>query len=131
MRIFVTNRLPEHTTIHWHGICLPNGMDGVGGLTQPHIEPGETYVYEFTLRQHGSFMYHPHADEMLQMAIGMMGMFIIHPKVTERAARRSRLLLHAACLGHRSGRLHAEAGHHDRVQHVDLQQPRVSRASTR
>ena len=64
VRILVTNRLPEHTTIHWHGIFLPNGMDGVGGLTQPQIEPGETYVYEFTLRQHGSLMYHPHADEM-------------------------------------------------------------------
>ena len=80
VRILVTNRLPEHTTIHWHGIFLPNGMDGVGGLTQPHIKPGETYVYEFPLRQHGTFMYHPHADEMLQVAVGMMGMFVIHPK---------------------------------------------------
>ena len=41
VRILVTNRLPEHTTIHWHGIFLPNGMDGVGGLTQPHIKPGQ------------------------------------------------------------------------------------------
>ena len=80
VRILVTNRLPEHTTIHWHGIFLPNGMDGVGGLNQPHIKPGETYVYEFTLRQHGTFMYHPHADEMLQLAVGMMGVFVIHPK---------------------------------------------------
>ena len=79
VRIFVTNRLPEHTTIHWHGILLPSGMDGVGGLSQPHIAPGETYVYEFTLRQHGTHMYHPHADEMVQLAVGMMGMFIIHP----------------------------------------------------
>lgn len=80
VRILVTNKLPEHTTIHWHGIFLPNGMDGVGGLNQPHIKPGETYVYEFTLRQHGTFMYHPHADEMLQLAVGMMGFFIIHPR---------------------------------------------------
>jgi len=80
VRLIVTNRLPEHTTIHWHGLILPNGMDGVGGLTQPQINPGETYVYEFTLRQSGTFMYHPHADEMVQMAMGMMGMFIIHPK---------------------------------------------------
>jgi L-ascorbate oxidase len=80
VRILVTNRLPEHTSIHWHGIRLPNGMDGVGGLTQPHIQPGETYAYEFTLRQHGSFMYHPHADELVQVAVGMMGMFIIHPR---------------------------------------------------
>ncbi len=80
VRLIVTNKLPEHTTIHWHGLILPNGMDGVGGLTQSAIAPGETYVYEFTLRQSGTFMYHPHADEMVQMALGMMGMFIIHPK---------------------------------------------------
>ncbi len=80
VRIYVTNRLPEHTTIHWHGILLPSGMDGVGGLSQPQIKSGETYVYEFTLRQHGTHMYHPHADEMVQLAVGMMGMFIIHPK---------------------------------------------------
>ncbi len=80
VRILVTNRLPEHTTIHWHGIILQNGMDGVGGLTQPHIKPGETFVYEFTLRQHGTYMYHPHADETVQMAMGMMGFLVIHPK---------------------------------------------------
>ena len=84
IRVFVTNKLPEHTTIHWHGIFLPNGMDGVGGLNQPHIQPGETWAYEFTLRQHGTFMYHPHAGEMLQLAMGMMGFFIIHPKQPEK-----------------------------------------------
>lgn len=83
VRIYVTNRLPEHTTVHWHGILLPSGMDGVGGLSQPHIKPGETFVYEFTLRQHGTHMYHPHADENTQMAFGMMGLFIIHPREPE------------------------------------------------
>lgn len=80
VRIYVTNRLPEHTSIHWHGIRLPNGMDGVGGLTQPHIAPGETYVYEFTLQRSGTFMYHPHSDDMVQVAMGMMGAFIVHPR---------------------------------------------------
>lgn len=80
VRILVTNNLPEHTTIHWHGILLPSGMDGVGGLNQPHIKPGETFAYEFELNQNGSYMYHPHADEMVQLAVGMMGLFIIHPK---------------------------------------------------
>jgi FtsP/CotA-like multicopper oxidase with cupredoxin domain len=80
VRILVTNALKEHTTIHWHGLLLPSGMDGVGGLNQPHIQPGETFAYEFTLNQHGTHMYHPHGDEMVQMAVGMMGMFIIHPK---------------------------------------------------
>jgi len=84
VRILVTNRLPEHTSVHWHGIFLPNGMDGVAGLTQPHIQPGETFVYEFTLRQNGTFMYHPHADEMVQMALGMQGFFVVHPRVSEQ-----------------------------------------------
>jgi len=81
VRIFVTNKLPEHTTIHWHGQRLPNGMDGVGGLTQPQIPVGKTFVYEFVARRPGTFMYHPHADEMTQMAMGMMGFWVTHPKV--------------------------------------------------
>ncbi|MCE9657963.1 MAG: copper oxidase [Burkholderiales bacterium] len=80
VRVFVTNKLPEHTSVHWHGQRLPNGMDGVTGLTQPGISPGKTFVYEFVARRPGTFMYHPHADEMVQMAMGMMGFWITHPK---------------------------------------------------
>ena len=84
VRIFVTNKLPEHTSIHWHGQRLPNGMDGVGGLTQPHIPAGKTFVYEFEARRAGTFMYHPHADEMVQMAMGMMGFWVTHPRDPRR-----------------------------------------------
>ena len=80
VRIFVTNKLPEHTSIHWHGQRLPNGMDGVAGLNQPAIPVGKTFVYEFAARRPGTFMYHPHADEMVQMAMGMMGFWVTHPK---------------------------------------------------
>ncbi|NHQ89832.1 multicopper oxidase family protein [Janthinobacterium lividum] len=80
VRIFVTNKLPEHTSVHWHGQRLPNGMDGVTGLTQPGIAPGKTFVYEFVAKRPGTFMYHPHADEMTQMAMGMMGFWVTHPK---------------------------------------------------
>ncbi len=80
IRIYVTNRLPAATSIHWHGAHLPSGMDGVSGLTQRAIPPGETFRYEWTLRQHGTLMYHSHHDEMTQMALGMMGLFIIHPR---------------------------------------------------
>ena len=96
VRIYVTNKLPERTSVHWHGVLLPNGMDGVAGLNQPHIEPGETYVYEFPLRQHGTQMYHPHSDEMVQMALGMMGFFLIHPRAAEapRVDRDFCIMLH-------------------------------------
>jgi FtsP/CotA-like multicopper oxidase with cupredoxin domain len=83
VRFYVTNRLDVPTSVHWHGLHLPNGMDGVGGLTQRPIFPGETFRYEFTLVQHGTFMYHSHHDEMTQMAMGMMGLFVIHPRHPE------------------------------------------------
>jgi FtsP/CotA-like multicopper oxidase with cupredoxin domain len=83
VRIFVTNKLNEPTTVHWHGLFVPNGMDGVTGLNQKPIQPGETFKYEFTLTQNGTYMYHPHYDEMVQIALGMMGFFIIHPKTPE------------------------------------------------
>src|ERR1700733_6882914 len=97
VRLFVTNRLPEATRVHWHGQRLPNGMDGVVGLNQPPVEPGETYVYEFTLRQHGTLMYHPHSDEMVQMALGMMGFFVVHPRGgahVDRVDRDFAIMLH-------------------------------------
>ena len=96
VRIFVTNKLPERTSVHWHGFLLPNGMDGVAGLNQPHIDVGETYVYEFTLRQSGTLLYHPHSDEMVQMALGMMGFFIVHPRGGEapRVDRDFAIILH-------------------------------------
>lgn len=83
VRIYVTNRLAEPTSVHWHGILLPNGMDGVSGLNQKPIPPGKTAKYEFTLRQFGTHMYHPHFDEMVQIGMGMQGLFIIHPRARE------------------------------------------------
>jgi len=80
VRLYVTNRLPEPTTVHWHGVILPNGMDGVSGITQKPIQVGETHLYEFTFAKAGTFMYHPHYDEMTQMALGMVGMIVVHPK---------------------------------------------------
>jgi len=80
LRIYVTNHLPEPTTVHWHGVILPNGMDGVAGLTQKPIPVGETFMYELTVKYPGTFMYHPHFDEMTQIALGMAGMLIVHPK---------------------------------------------------
>jgi FtsP/CotA-like multicopper oxidase with cupredoxin domain len=80
VRIFVTNKLPEYTTVHWHGVHVPNGMDGVAGLTQPPIQPGESWVYEFDMLHAGTFMYHPHADDTVQMAMGLLGCIVVHPQ---------------------------------------------------
>ena len=80
IRIYVTNKLKVPTTVHWHGIYLPNGMDGVSSLNQRAIAPGETFKYEWTLRQHGTYMYHSHHDTMIQEGMGLAGMLVVHPR---------------------------------------------------
>lgn len=80
IRIYVTNKLAVPTTVHWHGLILPCNMDGVAGLTQRTIKPGEIFRYEFKCVQHGTFMYHSHKDTMTQEGMGLIGMFIIHPR---------------------------------------------------
>ena len=94
VRIYVTNALPERTSVHWHGVFVPHGMDGVAGLTQAPIEPGKTFRYEFTFDRAGTFMYHPHADEMTQIALGMMGMIVVHPKRRAERIRDFALFTH-------------------------------------
>ncbi len=78
VRFIVENRLPEDTTIHWHGLEVPIEMDGVPVISQKPIKPGSRFVYEFTLHQNGTFFYHSHGA--MQEMIGMIGLFIIHPK---------------------------------------------------
>jgi FtsP/CotA-like multicopper oxidase with cupredoxin domain len=95
LRIYVTNKLPEPTSVHWHGVFLPNGMDGVAGLTQKSIPAGKTFKYEFTMQKPGTFMYHPHFDEMTQIALGMVGMIVVHPKRADgRRVRDYSLMAH-------------------------------------
>jgi len=77
VRIFVSNKLGEDTTVHWHGIRLPNAMDGVPGLTQPPIAPGKSFTYEFTAPDAGTFWYHPHADTLQQLGRGLAGALIV------------------------------------------------------
>ncbi|MBX5132669.1 multicopper oxidase family protein [Rhizobium lentis] len=79
-RLVVENRLDQETTVHWHGIRLPNAMDGVPGLTQPPIGPGESYVYEFTPPDAGTFWYHPHANSLEQLGRGLAGAVIVEER---------------------------------------------------
>ncbi|HEY3393402.1 MAG TPA: copper oxidase [Lacipirellulaceae bacterium] len=78
VRIVVHNNLPEGTTVHWHGLELPNAMDGVHGITQDPIPTGGTFNYEFDLHQDGTFFYHSHGP--MQEIMGMTGLFVIHPR---------------------------------------------------
>lgn len=80
VRVIVTNRLPVPTTVHWHGVDLNWKMDGVPGITQPPIQPGETFTYEFVATPAGTRMYHPHQDSNAQLELGLYGALIIEPR---------------------------------------------------
>ena len=84
VRITVINKLGEDTTVHWHGIRLPNAMDGVPGLTQRPIRPGESFIYEFTPPDAGTFWYHPHVHETVQMEHGLYGPIVVRSDAEPR-----------------------------------------------
>lgn len=78
IRILFENKLPEATTVHWHGLEVPLNMDGVPFISQPLVQPGGTFIYEYTVHQNGTFFYHSHMP--MQQMMGMIGFFIIHAK---------------------------------------------------
>lgn len=77
VRVEVDNALPTPTAVHWHGVRVPNDMDGVPFVTQPPIKPGERFVYEFQLPDSGTYWYHPHQNSHEQVARGLFGPLIV------------------------------------------------------
>jgi FtsP/CotA-like multicopper oxidase with cupredoxin domain len=84
VKVIFTNQLEEPTTIHWHGVEVPNAMDGVPGITQAPIQPGETFTYEFVAKPAGTFIYHSHYESDRQVSVGLYGPFIIEPRSPQR-----------------------------------------------
>jgi FtsP/CotA-like multicopper oxidase with cupredoxin domain/plastocyanin len=80
VRVTLKNELPEATTIHWHGFDVPWDQDGVDGLSQPAIKPGESWTYEFIARESGTHMYHSHTNSMEQVQKGLFGALIVKPR---------------------------------------------------
>lgn len=80
VRVTVENQLPVPTSVHWHGLHVPNAVDGVPEVTEHGIAPGQTRTYEFIANHAGTFMYHSHADEIQQVDRGLSGAFIIDPR---------------------------------------------------
>lgn len=83
VRINLTNRLPESTSMHWHGLMVPNAMDGPAHITQAPIPPGGRFVYEFVVRQTGTYLYHTHDNPDRQQALGLYGALIVRPRLPE------------------------------------------------
>ena len=84
VRIIVKNEMTQSTAVHWHGLRIPNSVDGVPMVTQPVIKPGETYTYEFTVRNSGTHMYHSHHNSAEQVTRGLLGPLIVEPKDKSR-----------------------------------------------
>ncbi len=82
VRIDLKNDLPVPTTIHWHGLFVPNAMDGVAGLNQAPVAPGESFRYEFIAKPTGTRWYHSHTDPATQVPMGLYGAFIVEPNPT-------------------------------------------------
>jgi FtsP/CotA-like multicopper oxidase with cupredoxin domain len=77
LRATLVNQLPEHTSIHWHGLRVPNGLDGVPFITQQPVQPGASYVYDFVLPDTGTYFFHPHCDTAQQLGRGLVGIIVV------------------------------------------------------
>jgi FtsP/CotA-like multicopper oxidase with cupredoxin domain len=97
VKITFTNKLPKATTIHWHGLDVPNNMDGVPGVTQDAIKPGASFTYEFTATPAGTHFYHTHGsnttDEAQQSDMGLSGAFVVEPANYQRPDKEYTLVL--------------------------------------
>lgn len=85
VRVTLQNQLPEPVTIHWHGVRVPNAMDGVPGVTQNAIQPGNSFVYEFEVQDPGTYWYHSHQKSAEQVDKGLYGPLIVDPLVPEQS----------------------------------------------
>lgn len=100
VRIVLHNKLKESTALHFHGLIVPNDQDGVPGITQPLVEPGQTFTYEFTLRNSGTHMYHSHMNAQMQVPAGLLGAFIVAAPGEVKATHDELMVLNDGPLGY-------------------------------
>ena len=94
VRVTLVNDLPEGTSIHWHGIRVPNAEDGVAGITQDAVPPGRSYAYEFIADEPGTFWYHSHQDPNNQVPRGLFGAIVVEPRAATAPERDYVLMIH-------------------------------------
>ncbi len=102
LRVTLVNHLRVATTIHWHGVSLPNAEDGVAGVTQDAVPPGSSYTYEFVVKDAGTYLYHSHQDAFHQVLQGLFGALIVEPWTGSIADRDYVLVIHEASSGRMS-----------------------------
>ncbi|MFZ9439468.1 MAG: multicopper oxidase domain-containing protein, partial [Hylemonella sp.] len=80
LRVRLHNDLPQPTTVHWHGIRVPNAYDGVPGMTQDPVQPGKQFDYRFVVPDAGTYWYHPHVNTIEQIGRGLIGALVVHER---------------------------------------------------
>ena len=100
IRIVLHNKLEESTAMHFHGLIVPNSQDGVPGVTQPLVKPGESFTYEFTVRNSGSHMYHSHMNGALQIPAGLLGAIIVTDPADPKVSQDVLMILNDGPLGY-------------------------------
>ena len=121
VKVILINHLPAATSIHWHGINVPNEMDGVAGITQDAVAPGGFFVYEFIANEPGTYWYHSHQDTMNQVPRGLFGSLVVEPNGSTPTVRDYTLMIHTlpnsdAVAVNGSANLHLEANPGDTVR---------------
>ncbi len=121
VKVLLINHLPVATSIHWHGINVPNASDGVAGITQDAVPPGGFYVYEFIANDPGTYWYHSHQDTMNQIPGGLFGSVVVAPNASTPTVRDYTLMIHTlpnsdAVAVNGSASLHLEANPGDSVR---------------
>ncbi|HET6315923.1 MAG TPA: multicopper oxidase domain-containing protein, partial [Chloroflexota bacterium] len=104
LRVTLVNQLPEATSIHWHGLSVPNAEEGVAGLTQDAVLPGGTYTYEFVAREPGTFWFHSHQDTFHQTLRGLFGALVVTPNAGLQVDRDYVVFVHESYGGARDVR---------------------------
>lgn len=129
VQVTLVNSLPESTTLHWHGVQLPNAVDGVAGLTQDAVQPGQSFTYEFVARDAGTYWYHSHQQTEQQLPRGLFGALIVEPASGSVAENRDyTLMLHGipgqvAVNGMRNLDLDAQPGETVRLRLINAVTP--------
>ena len=100
VRVVFNNELPESSAVHFHGLVVPNDQDGVPGLTQPLVGPGESWTYEFTVVNSGSHMYHSHMNGSVQIPMGLLGAFIVEDGTEPEVDQDVTMILNDGPLGY-------------------------------
>jgi FtsP/CotA-like multicopper oxidase with cupredoxin domain len=121
VRVTLVNHLPASTSIHWHGVILPNAEDGVSGITQDAVPSGGTYTYDFVANDAGTYWYHSHQDTMNQIPRGLFGSLVVEPNASTPTVRDYTLLIHTlpnsnAVAVNGSASLHLDANPGDTVR---------------